>query len=89
MTSTKAIAGGIGANIITVVLWAVSHIPGWNAMPEQPRAAILALVSAGVGAAIVYFAPANQHTLPQVAPESGGEARAPFGTARTLAEAVD
>ncbi len=87
MTSTKAIAGGIGANIITLVLWAVSSIPGWSAMPEQPRAAILALVSAGVGAAIVYFAPANQHTLPQTAPERDVEARAPFGSTGTLAEA--
>jgi hypothetical protein len=64
MTATKAIAGGLAANIVTVILWAVSNIPGWGAVPDEPRAAIIALVSAGVGAVIVYFAPANTPTLP-------------------------
>jgi hypothetical protein len=64
MTATKAIAGGVAANIVTVILWAVSNIPGWGAVPDEPKAAIIALVSAGVGAAIVYFAPANTLTLP-------------------------
>ena len=59
MTATKAIAGGIAANVVTVILWAVSNIPGWGAVPDEPRAAIIALVSAGVGAVIVYVAPAN------------------------------
>lgn len=64
MTATKAIAGGVAANIVTVILWAVSNVPGWGAVPDEPKAAIIALVSAGVGAVIVYFAPANTPTLP-------------------------
>ena len=47
MTATKAIAGGVAANIVTVILWAVSNIPGWGAVPDEPKAAIIALVSAG------------------------------------------
>lgn len=88
MTATKAIAGGIGANFVTVILWAVSSIPGWSAVPEQPKAAILALVSAGVGAAIVYFAPANQQTATEPASERG-ELRASFGSGRVLAGTAD
>ena len=64
MTATKAIAGGVAANIVTVILWAVSNIPGWSAVPDEPKAAMIALVSASVGALIVYFAPANTPTLP-------------------------
>jgi hypothetical protein len=64
MTATKAIAGSVAANIVTVILWAVSNIPGWSAVPDEPKAAIIALVSAAVGALIVYFAPANAPTLP-------------------------
>jgi hypothetical protein len=63
MTATKAVAGGVAANIVTVVLWGISNIPGWNAVPDEPRAAIIGLVSGAVAAAIVYFAPANQQTL--------------------------
>ena len=47
MTATKAIAGGVAANIVTVILWAVSNIPGWGAVPDEPKAALIALVSAG------------------------------------------
>ena len=65
MTATKAVAGGIAANVVTIILWAVSHIPGWNGVPDEPKAAILALVSAGAGALLVYFAPANKRTLPE------------------------
>lgn len=85
MTATKAIAGGVAANIITVILWAMSSIPGWDQVPEQPKAAIIALVSTAVGAAIVYFAPANQQTLTKPAPERGSELGASFGSARILA----
>jgi hypothetical protein len=81
MTATKAIAGGIAANIVTVILWAISSIPGWTAVPDQPKAAIIALVSAGVGAAIVYFAPANQQTATAAAPERGRELGPSFGSA--------
>ena len=63
MTATKAIAGGIAANAITIILWGLAQIPGWATIPDEPKAAILALVSAGVGAAIVYFAPANRATV--------------------------
>jgi hypothetical protein len=30
MTATKAIAGGVAANVVTIVLWAISNIPGWK-----------------------------------------------------------
>jgi hypothetical protein len=73
MTATKAIAGGVAANIITVVLWAISMIPGWNTVPDQPKAAIIALVSAAVGAAIVYYAPANRETVPEAAPDKAAD----------------
>ena len=89
MTATKAIAGGMAANIITVILWAMSSIPGWDLVPEQPKAAIIALVSTGVGAAIVYYAPANQHTLIKTAPARGDKRAASFGAARVLAETMD
>ena len=73
MTGTKAVAGGIAANVVTITLWAVSSIPGWHTLPDEPRAAILALVSAGVGALLVYFAPANKRTLPETALEPAAD----------------
>ena len=84
MTATKAIAGGVAANIVTVILWVISNIPGWAAVPDQPKAAIIALVSSGIGAAIVYFAPSNKQTLTAKAPERG-ELGAAFGSDRVLA----
>ena len=87
MTATKAIAGGVAANIVTVVLWVISSIPGWGAVPDQPKAAIIALVSAGVGAAIVYFAPANEQTL--TASERSAERGASFRSERVLAGMSD
>jgi hypothetical protein len=89
MTATKAIAGGVAANIVTVVLWAISNVPGWNAVPDQPKAAITALVSAGVGAAIVYFAPANEQTLAAVTPARGRELGASFRADRVLTGTLD
>ena len=89
MTATKAIAGGLAANIITVILWAISSIPGWDTVPDQPKAAIIALVSSGVGAAIVYFAPANQHTTTKTAPESDRGLSASFGSGRAFAGTMD
>lgn len=86
MTATKAIAGGIAANIVTVILWGISSIPGWEAVPEEPRAAILALASAAVGAVIVYYAPSNQQTVPAQAPENDRELRASFGSGRAFAD---
>ena len=73
MTATKAVAGGIATNIVTVIVWGISHIPGWHTVPDEPRAAITALVSAGVAGAIVYFAPANRPTVPSAAREPVGE----------------
>lgn len=70
MTATKAVAGGVAANVVTIVLWAISNIPGWQALPEEPKAAIIALVSACIGALIVYYAPANKRTVPETQPES-------------------
>ena len=60
MTATKAVAGGVAANLVTIVLWLLAEIPGWATVPDEPKAAIIALVSAAIGAAIVYFAPANR-----------------------------
>jgi hypothetical protein len=80
MTATKAVAGGVAANIVTVILWAISNIPGWNAVPDQPKSAIFALVSAGVGAAIVYFAPANKETVLSTSAEKGGGLVASLGS---------
>jgi hypothetical protein len=86
MTATKAIAGGVGANLVTIVLWAISTIPGWTAVPEQPKAAIIALVSAAIGSVLVYLAPANKETVP--APERSKEpAAAGFEAQRMLAGA--
>jgi hypothetical protein len=89
MTATKAIAGGVAANIVTVILWAISNVPGWDAVPDQPKAAMIALVSASVGAAIVYFAPANKQTLTVTASEGGGELGASFRSDRVLAGTLD
>ena len=80
MTATKAVAGGVAANIVTIILWLMSNIPGWSGVPEEPKAAIIALVSAGIGAAIVYFAPANKQTVTQTAAGSAGELAPSFGS---------
>ncbi|HEY6360921.1 MAG TPA: hypothetical protein VIX63_07435 [Vicinamibacterales bacterium] len=85
MTATKAVAGGAAANIVTVVLWAISCVPAWDAVPDEPRAAIAGLVSAAVGAAIVYFAPANKQTVAAPAPERGRELGASFRPSTLLA----
>lgn len=85
MTATKAIAGGVAANIVTIILWMISSIPGWSSVPEEPKAAIIALVSAGIGAAIVYFAPSNKETLAVKSPERGREPVGGFEAARVLA----
>lgn len=60
MTATKAVAGGIAANVVTIVVWLLSLIPGWETIPAEPKSAIIALVVTGIGAGIVYFAPANK-----------------------------
>lgn len=85
MTATKAIAGGVAANIVTIVLWMVASIPGWSSVPEEPRAAIIALVSAGIGAAIVYYAPSNKETLAVKSTEKSREPVAGFEADRLAA----
>jgi hypothetical protein len=80
MTASKAVAGGVAANIVTIVLWAITRVPGWDTMPDEPKAAIIALISAGVGAAIVYFAPSNKQTLTATVPQSGFGASFRSGT---------
>jgi hypothetical protein len=77
MTASKAVAGGIAANLVTLCLWAISTIPGWDQVPQEPKAAIIALVSSGVAAAIVYFAPANRETVAQPAGADPQEAVQP------------
>jgi hypothetical protein len=63
----------------------ISNIPGWGAVPDQPKAAIIALVSSGIGAAIVYYAPSNKPTLTATAPEKADQLGAAFGSGRVLA----
>ena len=89
MTATKAVAGGVAANIVTIILWIVSIVPGWDAVPDEPKAAIIALVSAGVGAAIVYFAPANKRTATVTAHEKLGDLGAAFRSDAVLAGTSD
>jgi hypothetical protein len=79
MTASKAVASGIAANIVTLCLWALSTIPGWERVPDAPKAAIIALVSSGIAAAIVYFAPANKQTVDQPALAPAGAAAQPVG----------
>jgi hypothetical protein len=85
MTATKAIAGGVATNIVTVILWLIASIPGWDAVPDQPQAAIIALVSSGIGAAVVYFAPSNKQTVTATAPERGRELGGSFESGGVLA----
>lgn len=60
MTASKAVASGIAANVVTIALWGISQIPGWMGIPDEPKAAIIALVSGAIGAGIVYLAPPNR-----------------------------
>lgn len=58
-TSTKAVAGGIGGALVIIANWLLTLIPGWEGIPAEPRGAIAFLVSTGITAALVYYAPAN------------------------------
>jgi hypothetical protein len=73
MTSAKAVAGGIAANLVTIALWLISLIPGWDTVPSEPQAAIIALVSAAIGAGVVYYAPANALKTPVQPPPAAPE----------------
>lgn len=59
MTSSKAIAGGVGTAVGVVIQWALTLIPGWSTIPDEPRGALLFLVVTGIGAGITWLAPAN------------------------------
>ena len=85
MTATNAIAGGVAANIVTIILWMISTIPGWGSVPQEPKSAIVALVSAGIGAAIVYYAPSNKETLAVKSTEKSREPVAGFEADRLAA----
>ncbi len=63
MTSSKAVAAGIAANLVTIAVWALTLIPGWETLPAEPQRAVQALVVTAIGAGVVYFAPANRHTV--------------------------
>jgi hypothetical protein len=89
MTATKAVAGGVAANVVTVILWGISNVPGWDTVPDEPKAAILGLVSAAVGALIVYLAPANRETVPATVPERGRERSGAFRPGTVLATASE
>ena len=64
MTATKAVAGGVAANLVTIVLWLLAEIPGWATVPDEPKAAIIALeeeratLLAELGTEAVYRDPA-------------------------------
>jgi hypothetical protein len=77
-TASKAVAGGIAANLVTVALWLLSLIPGWEMIPMEPKAAMIALVSSAIGAAFVYYAPANARKVE--APEPANMPLAQLGT---------
>jgi hypothetical protein len=63
-TSSKAVAGGVAANLIIVACWLLTLIPGWETVPFEPKAAIISLVVTAIGSGIVYFAPANRQIEP-------------------------
>jgi len=85
MTATKAIAGGVAANIVTIIMWMISSIHGWSSVPQEPKSAIVALVSAGIGAAIVYYAPSNKETLAVKPAEKSREPAGGFAADRLAA----
>lgn len=64
MTSSKAIAAGVGAWITGIIgFYLPFYVPRWDMMPPNVQGYFASLVSAGVTAAIVFYAPANRHTV--------------------------
>jgi hypothetical protein len=59
-TASKAVAGGIAANLVTIAVWGLTMIPGWAEIPLEPKAAIVSLVVSAIGAGLVYLAPPNR-----------------------------
>lgn len=68
-TATKAVASGVGANLVVVAVWLLSLIPHWSSVPAAPQAAIQALVVTAIGFIVVFFAPPNT-AKPDPAPPS-------------------
>jgi hypothetical protein len=54
-------------------------------VPQEPKSAIVALVSAGIGAAIVYYAPSNKETLAVKPAEKSREPAGGFAADRLAA----
>ena len=64
MTSTKAIAGGIGGAVAEIVMWLLTLIPHWSSIPPNVQADFQMLIVVGLPALFVYHAPANKFTKP-------------------------
>lgn len=58
-TRSKAVSGGVAANLVLIAVWLLTLIPGWEMVPDVPKSAIVALVSGGIGYLSVFYAPAN------------------------------
>jgi len=84
MIAIEAIAGGVAFNIITIILWMMVSIPGSSSVPEEPKAAIIAFVSIGIGAAIMYFAPSNKETVAVTSTERDRETAGGFRADRVF-----
>lgn len=63
MTATKATAGAVAGWLVTIAVWLLTRIPGWESVPLEPQAALIGLVTAGIGYGTVYFAPSNKATV--------------------------
>lgn len=63
MTASKATAAGIAAQFVIIADWVVTLVPGWASVPPTVQRAAQTLVSAGIAAAFVYYAPANKATV--------------------------
>lgn len=59
MTSAKAVASAIAGHFTILALWAITQVPGWESMPDEPRLALQGLVVSLINGGLVYFAPAN------------------------------
>jgi hypothetical protein len=74
MTSSKAVAAGIAAQLVVLAEWGLSELWFWSTMPPAPQAALLGLVVSGISAAVVYFAPANTRKVQDAAAALPAEA---------------
>lgn len=59
-TFTKANVAGVAGPLIIVATWLLTLIPRWAEIPDEPRGALVFLVSVVIGWTLVYLAPANQ-----------------------------